>query len=76
MGGCDELREGCCEVSDVTDELSGRASGSTTSLREETLPRRFLTLFDLERLCLYIYVVSGRSNCTLGIRAAVEALRG
>ena len=73
--GCDE---GCELVTDEADALCGRLSGSAASLRDETLPRRFLTAPDLERLCLYIcgsrQRVPGVSDCRSGMSSM--ALRG
>lgn len=58
----DELGGGC-EMSEVAEELSGRMSVSVAaSLREETLPSRFFTAPDLERLCLYVRQLSALSG--------------
>lgn len=45
------------------DEGRGLLSESAPSFFEDTRPRRFLTLLDLERLCL----VSTVSNCYIDI---------
>lgn len=70
--GCDE---GCELATDGADELCGGLSGSAAaaSLRDETLPRRFLTAPDLERLCLYI-CGSRQRNSRSGMSSM--ALRG
>lgn len=54
----------------MADELLGRLSGSVTSPLEETRPRRFLTLLDLERLCLRVL-----SAGPLAVKTSLEGPR-
>lgn len=49
---CWELDDdGCCELREVADVLACKLS-SVTSFLDDTLPKRFFTLLDLDRLCL------------------------